>query len=290
MDDLAERIKASIEDPNTDSWFPELTDELTAREWDRLHRDIGLTPNNYGTTRVLSRSISTPRHVIASLTSSSCGTPLMAVEALTQECAVQYKKQGVTFFTSDDILHSAILSCIEDALTIINQVPSLMRTVATLVRSLHVIEPADQDHDVSFSEPTIPFSIFVSVPNERVENGPLRIAEAIVHEAMHLQLTLIERVQPLISRKDRGYLSPWRREYRNAQGLIHGLYVFRVIAEFLLNLNVNDYSELDHVSGRRLQISADIDQIRFFSDSSELTSIGSAFVGRLLNSSVMDFG
>src|SRR5689334_11432412 len=49
MDDLAERIRASIEDPTVDPWFPELTADLAARAWQSLHREIGLSPGSYST-------------------------------------------------------------------------------------------------------------------------------------------------------------------------------------------------------------------------------------------------
>ena len=76
MDDLAERIKASIENPSGELWFPELTADLTARAWDSLHREFGLTPDSYGTERVLSRNIFAPRKVITSLKTcpSNCAT------------------------------------------------------------------------------------------------------------------------------------------------------------------------------------------------------------------------
>src|SRR5437016_747040 len=141
MDDLAERIKASIENPSGELWFPELTDDLTARAWESLHRDFGLTPDSYGTERVLSRCASAPRDIITSLnTPSSAGGSLIAIEAVQPEWAA-YSKAGVSFHSPDEILNTTILDCIEDALAIVNQVPSLMRTVGDLVRSLHVIKP-----------------------------------------------------------------------------------------------------------------------------------------------------
>lgn len=293
MGDLKEKIKVSIENPNGDLWFPELTASLAARAWDGLYRDIGVTRDTYGTDRVLLRRLSAPRQVITCLETcrSACATAsAISVEGLSSECVSQYQKQSVCFYSLGEILNTSVLSCIEDAMVIINQVPSLMRTVANLVRSLHLIKPEREDYDVSFSEPQVPFSIFVSVPEKRISNDALRVAESIVHEVMHLQLTLIESVQTLVNRKGGEYFSPWRQEQRNAQGLLHGLYVFRVVAEFLRELNVSDCSELDHVSGRRSEIAAEINQIRLFSDCSELTSMGSAFVGRLLDSPVMNFG
>jgi HEXXH motif-containing protein len=284
MDELAERIKASLENANGEPWFPELTADLAVRGWERLRHDIGLTQDSYSTDRVLSRSVSTPREIITSLQThpSTSSTPsTIAIEALSPDSAIKYQEQGVSFYSAEVILHSTILSCLEDALVIINRVPSLMKTVASLVSSLHLIKPEDADYDVSFSEPRVPFSIFVSVPQERLANDALRVAEAIVHEAMHLQLTLIEGSQLLVSGKNNQYFSPWRREHRNAQGLLHGLYVFWVIAEFLEGVVVSDHSRNDYVSSRRSDIAAERNQILSFSDSSELTYLGSRFVRRM---------
>jgi HEXXH motif-containing protein len=280
MDDLAERIKASLRNPNGEVWFPELTTDLAARAWDSLHRDIGLTTDSYGTERVLSRSSSAPREFITSLKTcpSACETaPTIGIEALTPESAIKYQEQGATFYTRDEILHTTILSCLEDALAIINQVPSLMRTVAALVRSLHVIKPEDADYDVSFSEPHVPFSIFVSVPEKRIANDALRIAEAIVHEAMHLQLTLIEDVSPLVNSSDGRYYSPWRGEDRNAGSIVHASYVFHVIQRFLVRLASIGSCPKDLLPQLRLrqrEIGIQLDAIRSFQDCTELTAAG----------------
>jgi len=288
MDDLVERIKASIENRDCDPWFPELTNDLVVRAWDCLHSDIGLAPNNYGTARVLRRSISAPRDIIASLKrSSSSDAPTISIEAVQQKWADSYYKAGLSFYSSDEILERTILGCVEEAVAIINQVPSLMGTVDALVRSLHVIKPDDPNHDVSFSEPDIPFSIFVSVPEERVANDAVRVAEAIVHEAMHLQLTLIEQVVPLTASLSKKYYSPWRRESRNAQGIIHALYVFTVINRFLAQVSVSIFhGELAaHVRKRRGEISVQIADTESFEASPELTLLGAKFVQRLIHSS-----
>jgi hypothetical protein len=288
MDDLVKRIQASIENRNGDPWFPELTADLADSAWDSLRSDIGLTPDSYGTERVLSRSISAPREVITSLKTcpSNCATaPAISIEALTRKCAVKYQDQGVTFYSADEILHSTVLACTEEAFAIINHVPSLMKTVAALVRSLHVIKPDDPDHDVSFSEPHVPFSIFVSVPEKRIANDGLRVAEAIVHEAMHLQLTLIEETVALAVVSPRGFFSPWRGEYRTVQGVLHALFVFRLIDRFLESLSfLQSYRSgmLAHIHERRDEIEMQIHRIRSLESCSELTRAGGCLVRKLI--------
>ena len=286
MNDLAERIRASIEDPNGEPWFPELTTELTKLAWDNLGREFGLTPSIYSTSRVIARNTWTPRHIVASLkVSSSCSAQTIAIEAVPLELVDSYRRAGVSFYSADRLPNTAILSCIEDALVIINQIPSLMMTIATLVGSLHVIAPEDTEHDVSFSEPWIPFSIFVSVPNARFVNDALRVAEAITHEAMHLQLTMIERLIPLVRPTGEKYFSPWRRTDRSPQGVLHGLYVFRVIDRFLVSLcslGTLRAEVQEHIQRRHAEINRQISMIRSFESSSGLTLTGARFVQGLL--------
>jgi hypothetical protein len=279
MDDLVERIKASVEKADSDPWFPEFTTDLAARAWECLRRDIGLTPHNYGTGRLLSRNISAHREVITSLRASSEiaeTASTISIEALTQERSARYRSQDVHFYSADAILNTSIVSCIEDALATINQVPSLMRTVVSLVRSLHVIEPEEEDHDVSFSEPHVPFSVFVSVPGRRIPNDTMRVAEAIVHEAMHLQLTLIERVVPLIVPMSVKYYSPWKREYRDAEGILQAVFVFATIDWFLSELFSVKTAGVNkpYIHHRRNEIRDQICQVRSFRHSDELTEAG----------------
>jgi HEXXH motif-containing protein len=105
------------------------------------------------------------------------------------------------------------------------------------------MKPEDDDFDISFSLPDVPFSIFVSVPSKRMDNDALRVAEAILHEAMHLQLTLIEQCVPLVIETDKKYFSPWKSEYRHPRGVLHAIYVFCVIKQFLEFLNERNLSK-----------------------------------------------
>lgn len=290
MDDLTERIKATIENRNGDPWFPELTAALAARAWDGLGREIGITPETYGTERVVSRSSSRPREIIGSVTLplGSEGESNISIEALSAECAAKYHEEGVSFYTPNEILDTTVLSCIEDALLIVNEVPSLVRTVAALVHSLHVIAAEDLDYDVSFSEPEVPFSIFVSVPRKRIANDALRVAESIVHEAMHLQLTQIECISRLVNSANGRYFSPWRLENRNAGGVLHGLYVFYVIHRFLDRLTLigsDSENRLQYIGQRQREISNQIDAIHTLQDCEELTAAGLTLARRCFQDS-----
>ena len=83
----------------------------------------------------------------------------------------------------------------------------------------------------------MPGRIFISIPTSSdVRN--LRVAEAIVHEAMHLNLTNLERVTELV-RYNQPQISPWRAELRPAAGLLHGIYVFSCVSLFYWHLENN---------------------------------------------------
>jgi HEXXH motif-containing protein len=208
------------------------------------------------------------------------GALAMSIETLSQEGAAEYQERGVSFYSSDEIPHTSVLSCIGEALTIINLVPSVRRTVVTLVRSLHVIKPANEDYDVSFSEPQIPFSVFVSVPRRRIPNDAIRTAEAIVHEAMHLQLTLIERVVPLIVAISAEYNSPWKIEKRDVEGILQSVFVFATIDRFLDELLSikNGRTSRPYIHHRQREIRDQIWRVRSFRDSNELTEAGCRLV------------
>ncbi len=285
---LSDQIRASLGRSDIPPWLPELTDQLVAVGWERLNRETGLTPDTYSTARASSGNASAQlvvvRDVPVSYESSGIRT-FIQLEVPTADLVHLYEGTGIKFYTAQELSSPTVLTCLEEAIRIIRHVPSLWRTVSALVRSLHMIKPTDDEHDTSFSEPHLPFSVFVSVPHQRIRNDVLRVAEAIVHEAMHLQLTLIEKIVPLVACTQRKYFSPWREEYRTAQGMLHALYVFRVIDRLLQELLSSPHlrrEELSYARMRRIQIAAQMREVEPFRDCPDLTVHGFNLVGRLL--------
>ena len=82
--------------------------------------------------------------------------------------------------------------------------------------------------DTSYSDPSLPLSVFVSCPSREERNRVERLAENVVHEALHLQLSLVERVQPLVidGPDEEPVFSPWKDGWRTVRGLVHAVYVF----------------------------------------------------------------
>jgi HEXXH motif-containing protein len=117
---------------------------------------------------------------------------------------------------------------LQEAADVLGTVDGLVDTLGLLVRKVHLLE-APIGYDVSHSDPELPFSIFISLPQPGETDGVPRLAEAILHESMHLQLTMIELQVPLIADDLERLYSPWKHEVRPISGLLHGLYVFAVI-------------------------------------------------------------
>lgn len=289
INNLVERVDSSMRNLGDSLWLPDLTMELVEAGWRDLYRTAGLSPDAYGTARVIAQDASAPRKIIARVPMTSgaqCLPRELQIENLDPIFIRRYEQADVNFYSTQDLGALDVSVQIEEAINVLKHTPSLYTTVATLVRTIHVLDPRDDEYDVSFSEPHIPFSIFTSIPRRSSINSPLRLAEAIVHEAMHLQLTLIEQIAPLVVESGLKYLSPWRREFRASGGVLHALYVFRVIDAFLMKLpNCAPLVEgnLDHVRDRRDQIARQVGEIKTFRECPELTPFGSTFVGHLLN-------
>lgn len=284
MFDVAKQVEFSL--PYNDVvWLPHLTKKLTDICWQQLSRTCGLTRLSYSTGRLISCDPNASRSIVTYL-SPQAGVvwdePALQIELLSNKIKREYEEAGVSFYNAPQITGSAISSCLREAVEVLTKVPTLGTTVALLVKSLHIIRPPNDECDVSFSEPHIPFSIFVSVPSRRIPYDTLRVAEGIVHEAMHLQLTLIEQDVKLVNPCQKKYYSPWRGEFRTAQGILHGLYVFRVVYEFLGNLLFLQNADAAYINDRRDQIAKQIAEVHLFQNCLDLTEEGQYFVQKLM--------
>src|SRR5688572_31551981 len=127
MPNLAARIADSFENVSNEPWLSDLTDVLATQEWDRLRREIRLTPANYGTSRFLTCSDSAPRLVIEEfdLFPFIKARPII-VESPPRKSLRRYRDAGVHFYSAREIRNAQILPSIVAALGVINEIPSLM--------------------------------------------------------------------------------------------------------------------------------------------------------------------
>jgi HEXXH motif-containing protein len=280
------RIKRSLENHSERPWFPELTLDLVDVGRRALSDSTGISLSEYGTAKVFARDAAATCDIAEYLfirSETERFERTIQVETLDRAFTRRYEESGISFYTVQEISSLNLLSSIGDAFNLLAEVPTISATITALVRSMHLIKPVDDEYDVSFSEPHLPFSIFISIPQKNdCLNGP-RVAEAILHEAMHLQLTLIETAVPLVEVTRGRYFSPWKREYRSARGVLHALYVFRVIDCALKTLsNFCSSDVVQYFDGRRDEIKSQMGEIQQFRFAAELTSIGRSFVKKLL--------
>ena len=152
----------------------------------------------------------------------------MQVELLPEAVARGWRNLGLEFASVEEMSEAQFLQVLKKALELIRRVPPLHGTVAGLCRSLHLLVASGRGFDVSYSDPSLPFSVFVSCPSVTERDRVERLAENIVHEALHLQLTLVETVETLVTRRtgETSVFSPWKNERRTVRGLVHAVYVF----------------------------------------------------------------
>ena len=150
------------------------------------------------------------------------------VELLPDTAARGRRYPGLRFATGEEIRDLGFAGTLAKSLDLIGTVRALQGTIAGTCRSVHVLLAPAPEVDVSCSEPSLPFSIFVSCPPDTEENRVERLAESVVHEALHLQLSLVERMEPLVDEvcREEPVFSPWKGEGRTVRGLLHAVYVF----------------------------------------------------------------
>lgn len=164
----------------------------------------------------------------------------------------------------------------------IARVRELAPILPAVVSKIHLIA-AQPGYDVSHSEPRWRSSIFVSIPDRGGEIGALRLAESVVHEAMHLQLTNREQLQRLVALKEGATRSPWRDEPRSYEGVLHGLYVFSCLAAFfrtLLSERALSDAGRRHAAQRVCEIAQEVESIDFAALAAGLTDAGAVLMQR----------
>ena len=207
------------------------------------------------------------------------------VELLPEAVARGWRNQGLEFATEADMSNLGFPQVLERSLDLIGTVLPLQGTVAGLCRSLHVLAASGPDVDVSCSDPSLPFSLFVSCPPATHRHRVERLAENIVHEALHLQLTLVETIESLVigDPNEAPVFSPWRNESRNVLGLVHAVYVFGNIRHFWKCVAAELPESSSFAQSRIEAINSEMDAAKPLLRSRTLTA-----TGRRLATSILD--
>ena len=271
MSDLVTDVQQRLAGKSDELWWPGLASALAQGRESRLPFEAA----EYSTSRFL--GIGSPVKILNIVRSSpeSLGLRLEAMAASCNDC---FAGRGLEFVAETHVT-AASCQAISAATALICRVPSLAQTVSTLVRSVHILKSDDPGIDISFSDPSIPFSIFLSLSQGK--DADWRIAEAIIHETMHLQLSLVEQITPLVLDDTIARFSPWKQKLRPLSGLIHALYVFRVIDIWLEQISVSIPNE-SVISRRRAQIAEEIAEIDLTGAEGGFTRAGQALMRKLL--------
>lgn len=271
---IADEIREWLSQESDLLWWPGLAAKL-----ENYAADLGfLNIENYSTEQFLSAQGSSPKNLIP-IESTDFDKPLQTtIEIVSELLNKHFSDRGLVLENSLAALEIGPINSLKNALALIGVVPTLATTVHILAKSIHVIRSSDAAYDVSFSDPKIPFSIFVSVPSAG-STIDLRIAEAIIHETMHLQLSLVERFVDMAKPSSSLYYSPWKKEARPVSGVLHAMYVFAVISQWLAELPINSVN-VEYAKKRREQIKKELYEVNLPSCLESLTEDGRRLLKR----------
>ena len=268
-----------------DLWDYETTRLIIQREWISLREQFSWDQDDYNTAGyVLKESNFTTLKI--PITTCSNNNKIYLEAPSPNELQQFYLENGLSLVERDDLLSTGIVEKLDDAMKLLDSVPHLIDCIAQLVRVVGVLKSPARNVDASYSHPDVPFSIFVSVCGERSSEASMRAAESILHEAMHLRLSLIQKVVDLIYAGYQGqYFSPWRQEERPVNGVLHGIFVFRAILEFFRRLSSEDMDGiLVQYSEQRInEIMSQLGQVRDFYKSPALNATGAELARQLVN-------
>ena len=284
------RAACSVEDVllHPMHWTEALPEALRRTGVEELLKPCGLEFRSYGTARMMAQSANEVREVI-----DTVGPPVGAredlalLECLPVRASARLESAGLLLCKVDRSSVSRSMGALRRARRSVYAIwPELSFSIGCLVRSIHLLEAPSPEVDCSYSRPDLPFSVFVSVPDCGAQARIERLTEALVHEAMHLQLSLIERLVPLISsnRTNAVAFSPWRDRARPVRGVLHALYVFAVLQRLWRCAIRKTPSGLDRgfAEARVRAIHEEVGKARHLAGSPGLTREGRQLVQQLL--------
>lgn len=266
--ELPEQVRTALREPSK-LWFPGLAEHLVA-EFESRASVAGWARSTYGTHRWITDDPAASRKTVGAV---AIGEDAFLVELLPEESKLALEDLPI----ADDVSECDVAQ-LRAAVAAISSVEGLAETVASVAWACHVLL-ADPGYDVSHSAPDLPLSVFVSIPNAAEPDAVLRLAESLIHEAMHLQLTFIESVVPLVKSTEATAFSPWKGEDRPVQGVVHALYVFAVIREAFSTLGVVHPEAASYASRRSAEMADEVEAMG--NARPALTAVGAELWDRL---------
>lgn len=265
-------------------WGNKLTNQLVTHEWHRLI-NAGLIQNeeHYNSADVyLSRKSDTKTVRFNNLPDAFD----IKLEITGKEFTVFLSEHGLEVVPPEQVRQESNYRSLIGGLQLISAIPECQSDINGLIATIVLLKQEYPEYDTSYSHPQIPFTVFVSSSSDMSVQSSLRCAESIIHEAMHLKLSLIEKHVQLVSTNPQNlYYSPWREEMRPAQGVMHGIFVFRAVQEFYkVILPTLDKADKEFCEFRIEQISNELRQVNTFVNATDLTPSGATLVKGLLPS------
>ncbi|WP_375458497.1 HEXXH motif-containing putative peptide modification protein [uncultured Enterovirga sp.] len=286
MTDGAELVKEALATPGP-CWFEGLAERLAGARYRKMELATGINRARYGTVRYLARDAWAARTELASVdfpADFEASIPA-TVELLGAPISKRYADLGLDLYGPSEIHPEEAVTAVLAAFRRIGEVPGAAVAIGALLSALHVLRPEGPEYDVSYSDPAVPFTIFVGIHPRAGAYGDLRLAESILHECMHLQLTLMESVAPIVVDGGERMHSPWQGTSRPILGILHGLYVFRAIQNFhraLLNRGAMTSDECRYLERRIDVIENEAQSVQGLTGSRDLTAVGQRLASRLL--------
>ena len=269
-------------------WTEALPAALRQIGVDDLLMPLGLDFESYSTARMMARDPSEARRIIGTVDPpAGVRDGLVLLECLSLGARTELDAMGLSLHRVGGSAASAEIDILRKAWHLTHAVwPELSSSVGQLVRCIHLLRVPSHDVDCSFSTPDMPFSVFLSIPDQRSHARIERLAEALVHETMHLQLSLLERRIQLVEPDVPGAVafSPWRNGERNVQGVLHALYVFVIVLGLWHRAVQRVPSGLDRrfAEARVRAISDEVERARPLAAAPGITHAGRELVSQLL--------
>lgn len=258
--------------------FPLWNNVLSARLVDDKFKTMG---SSYGLVASILKKQIVNENIIPLTEEVGC----MVIALPSKDIQFFFDDHGLTPFLTDEQFDKPV-SQINQAMAVFEDVSPVSDFIKKIVKSIVILKAEDPATDVSYSHPDLPFSIFVSVCDQITPTTSLRVAESILHEAMHLYLTLIEDVSPMIIlNSNETFYSPWRCEQRPVRGVLHGLFVFKAILDFysVIRGNITSKAILEFIDDRIRLLKKEIAQVSVFQYSKGLTAQGQTLAKNLLS-------
>lgn len=266
---LINRICNHLNDSKSEIWWPGLAEFIIPNSAAHDYPE-----NNYSTASVISG-----KEVKPALLIQISAISYAKLEFLYDSHAQLFAKQKVKQVSIDRFSNPETLERIESAFALIDISPTLKSAIDVLVKSIHIID-AEPGYDVSFTDPGLAFSIFVSVPADN-KNADLRLAESIIHEAMHLQLSALEKLITLVHDEKSKVYSPWKKMLRPISGIMHALYVFSSIKQWLEIIKDTPFGR-DYALTRIREIREELDLLEYENCYDSLTDSGKVLFEKMI--------